>query len=339
MLALGFLITEMPEAQAAKISDCSVAYQDLDTFLTPNCFDNERSDKITEESEASVIRDAARYFSRTVSNRVRALLAVSKGGFSPPTTSPTTSRDTPTGINAGGDTLPSKGIDNVAIDIGASDTRSKGRFESESQYVLVTTDRVLDTKSVVGFGLGIENSRGSVQTQNLRRRAEGLTLTAYGARILNEKATLVLVPQVAVTYLRKNTENSDGKQRAKAWRTMGSLVLLGQRALDTVELTGFGQLVYTYEDTSGGDSLYVGQGVLNGEVAFVANETAQPFLGVTGSYDLVRSASTSERLGYEASVGIRSAQGSKPVISASISYARRGDEKTKSINLFLKFFW
>ncbi len=303
----------------------------------------EEIEEIIEEAEASVTREASSYFSRTVVNRVRTLRAAAKSGFSPSTTPQTTSQDAVTGLNAG-DNTATRLIDNVAIDLGGSGTRSRGRFDNASVYMLATTDRVLNTQSVLGLGLGVEHSWGEYQVAELDRESTGLTLTAYGARILNKN--FLVLPHAAVTYLRKRTEQAQIKQRADAWRAMGSLALLGQHAMDTVNLSGVGQFVYTHDTygdasvmTGAGDDLYVGQGVLSGEVAFVADKRIHPFLGVTGSYDLVRSTSTGERFGYEISAGLRSTSASGPAMAALISYGRRDDEKTKSGSLFLKFSW
>ncbi len=294
------------------------------------------AEEILKESDAALSRQASSYYSRTVLNRVRTLRAASKSGFSPPSQS--ASKDTATGINAGDDTS-GKVIDNIAVSLGASETRSKGRFKSRAMYLLATTDKVINTKSVIGFGVGLENSRVNFGAGMGREgKSAGVTLTAYGAHILNDN--FFVAPQFSAAYLRKRTEQSQVvNQEDDAWRMMGSLALVGQHAMDNVELSGVGQVVYTHENTEGtGGRVYVGQSLLNGEVTYTGHNKVHPYLGVTGTYDFVRSAST-ERFGYEISAGLRAAPGSRRSVTLSVAYGKRDDEKTKSGNLFLRVFW
>ena len=294
------------------------------------------AEEVLKESDAALSRQASSYYSRTVLNRVRTLRAASKSGFSPPSQS--ASKDTATGINAGDDTS-GKVIDNIAVSLGASETRSKGRFKSRAMYLLATTDKVINTKSVIGFGVGLENSRVNFGAGMGREgKSAGVTLTAYGAHILNDN--FFVAPQFSAAYLRKRTEQSQVvNQEDDAWRMMGSLALVGQHAMDNVELSGVGQVVYTHENTEGtGGRVYVGQSLLNGEVTYTGHNKVHPYLGVTGTYDFVRSAST-ERFGYEISAGLRAAPGSRRSVTLSVAYGKRDDEKTKSGNLFLRVFW
>lgn len=120
---------------------------------------------------------------------------------------------------------------------------------------------------MAGIGLGYERANENFDGPAPNRKSDGFTLTGTVARIINENNSAMLVPQIGITYLDKRIE---GGRSERAWRTMGSLALVGTRALNDVELTGIGQLVYTHEDTAGsnGGSSYIAQSVLRGEVAF-----------------------------------------------------------------------
>ena len=335
--------------QAYNVMDCVFlyksnsegAFQFSDVAVCPTSFSLTTpmiAEEILEESDVSLSRQASSYYSQTVLNRVRTLRAASKSGFSPPSPSQSASNDTATGINAGDDTS-GEVIDNIAVSLGASETRSKGRFKSRAMYLLATTDKVINTKSVIGFGVGLENSRVNFGAGVGReRKSAGVTLTAYGAHILNDN--FFVAPQFSAAYLRKRTEQAQVvNQEDDAWRVMGSLALVGQHAMDNVELSGVGQVVYTHENTEGaGGRVYVGQSLLNGEVTYTGHNKVHPYLGVTGTYDFVRSASI-ERFGYEISAGLRAAPGSRRSVSLSVAYGKRDDEKTKSGNLFLRVFW
>ena len=322
-------------------SNSEGAFQFSDVAVCPTSFSLTTpmiAEEILEESDVSLSRQASSYYSQTVLNRVRTLRAASKSGFSPPSPSQSASNDTATGINAGDDTS-GEVIDNIAVSLGASETRSKGRFKSRAMYLLATTDKVINTKSVIGFGVGLENSRVNFGAGVGReRKSAGVTLTAYGAHILNDN--FFVAPQFSAAYLRKRTEQAQVvNQEDDAWRVMGSLALVGQHAMDNVELSGVGQVVYTHENTEGaGGRVYVGQSLLNGEVTYTGHNKVHPYLGVTGTYDFVRSASI-ERFGYEISAGLRAAPGSRRSVSLSVAYGKRDDEKTKSGNLFLRVFW
>jgi hypothetical protein len=278
-------------------------------------------------------------------NQVVALRVSPQGGFSSPARLQTThhkDKAGESGVNAGDDASaqPSGkgGWKKAALDINSSGTRSTGRFDNHVERLLATTFRTINNKSVAGIGLGYERANENFDGPAPNRKSDGFTLTGTVARIINENNSAMLVPQIGITYLDKRTEGGSSQH---AWRTMGSLALVGTRALNDVELTGIGQLVYTHEDTAGsnGGSSYIAQSVLRGEVAFTKNKKAHPFLGITGSYDLSRSASTRNRFGYEASMGLRAAHDAKTPVQATIAYGERDDQKSTSATLSIIFTW
>ena len=288
---------------------------------------------VAEESAASVARESSNYFSQTVANRIRTLLtSSSEAGLK---TSFKSRKAFDSGINAGENT-PLSGLDNISFDASYSRTNATGRFNIDSVYGLIMTDKVVGPQRLVGFGLGVERSRERQVLSRSSVRSEGVTLTGYAAQILNEHFTFV--PQAAFTYLFRDADQGDD---SNAWRAFASLGMLGQRRLEQFDLSGFGQLVYTYEDPNGSaDRLYVGQVALNGEVSFMREKTTRPFLNAFADYEWTRSASSGERFSHGVSAGFRSTLESGSLVTVSASHAWRGShERTQSLNAFMKFFF
>ena len=238
------------------------------------------------------------------------------------------------GINAGDETLPGY-PPNLAIDIGYSESSGQGLFEANSRYALVMTDTLLTPKRLLGFGVGTEYTRESL-LGGVQRRTRGLTATAYLAEILNKNFTLV--PQAALTYLNKNKKFSQiPEDNEKSLRTLLSLTMLAQKQWGKLELSGFGQLAYTYE--SGGEATYLGQAIAGGECAYAVKGDARLFVGASVDYDIARSASQRDRFGWEGKFGLRSPLGSSAELSTSVSTSRKDEEETTSGNVFVKIFF
>ena len=183
--------------------------------------------------------------------------------------------------------------------------------------------------------MGTEYTRESL-LGGTQRRTQGLTATAYTAHILNENFTLV--PQAALTYLNKNKKFSPTPEdNEKSLRTLFSLTMLAQKQWGKLELSGFGQLAYTYE--SGGEATYLGQAIAGGECAYAVKGDARLFVGASMDYDIDRSASVRDKLGWEGKVGLRSPLGSNAEFSLSISTGRKDEEETTSGNVFVKIFF
>ena len=243
-----------------------------------------------------------------------------------------------TGINAGQDVRPDY-PPNMGVAFNHSKSRISGQFETRSSYVLAMTETLLTPQRLAGLGLGIEDTRESLLGGSVKR-SRGLTATAYLAEILNKNFTLV--PQAALTFLDKEKQLASGaKDDEKTMRTLFSLSILGQKQWGTLELSGFGQLAYTREDsaTTDDDAIYLGQAIAGGECALAVRANTHLFIGASMGYDLARSESTSDRFSYDGKLGLRSQLGSRTELSLSISTGGRDDERTTSGNIFVKIFF
>ena len=293
---------------------------------------------VEKESQLSTAKESTSYFTRTVVNRIRALRPIGGASFSLPKQTASAARTGATGLNAGDETLPDYPA-NLSVDVGHSRTRFANRYDTRSTHTLGTTDRLVGPQRLVGYGVGFEQARESLFGGSVKR-SRGLTATAYLAEILDDNFTLV--PQAALTVLSRQHTSPDGRDRdSVAGRGMVSLTLMGQTAMESVELSGFGQLAYTHDASlgSGGERAYLGQAVVGGEIALASAGTVQPFVGASADYDALRSKSTADHLGWQASAGLRSTLDSGIVLSATVSTARKGDERTTSGNIFVKFLF
>ena len=289
------------------------------------------------ESALSTTEESASFLSRAVVNRVLALRPAGGGGFRSPASGAAAAGST--GLSAGDEPLPDYPA-NVSVDVSYGKTRLPGRFETRSAYAVSMTDTLLDWDNLFGYGVGVEQVRESL-LGGASKRTRGITATAYMAQILDDNFTLV--PQASLSYLLKKRAGD----RDNAGRAMLSLTVLGQEAVDAVELSGFGQLVYSHEKPFGdGRRIYLGQAVAGAELAMAMPDGtgAQPFVGMLADYDLTRSETDTrkkddEKFGWEASAGLRSVLETGTAFTATVSHARKGDERSTTGSVFVKFFF
>ena len=295
------------------------------------------AEAVEHESALSTTEESASALSRAVINRVLALRPAGGGGFRSPASGAAAAGST--GLNAGDEPLPDYPA-NVSVDVSYGKTRLPGRFETRSAYAVSMTDTLLDWDNLFGYGVGVEQVRESL-LGGASKRTRGITATAYMAQILDDNFTLV--PQASLSYLLKKRAGD----RGKAGRAMLSLTVLGQEAVDAVELSGFGQLVYSHEKPFGdGRRVYLGQAVAGAELAMAMPDGtgAQPFVGMRADYDLTRSETDTrkkddEKFGWEASAGLRSVLETGTAFTATVSHARKGDERSTTGSVFVKFFF
>lgn len=292
--------------------------------------DAEEVEDIKAESALAATGEAAAAVSQTVIARVLALRPAAGGGFRRPTAAAYTG---PTGLNAGDEPLPDY-PDNASIDVTHGKTRSPGRFESRSTWVVGSRDTLLDWNRLLGYGVGVEQIREALPAGY--RRTRGVTATAWMAQILDDNFTVV--PQAALSWLLKRLP--DGRN-GKAGRAMLSLTLLGQETAGYIDLSGFAQAVYSYEKPVGaGRRVYLGQAIAGAEAAVALGDTGyQPYIGARAAWDLARSHDSGRKLGWEASAGLRAALASNATFDIALSFARKGDERGASGNAFVKFFF
>lgn len=292
--------------------------------------DVEEIEDIKAESALAATGEAAAVVSHTVIARVLALRPAAGGGFRRPAAA---ARGRPTGLNAGDEPLPDY-PDNASIDVTHGKTRSPGRFESRSTWIVAGRDTLLDWNRLLGYGVGVEQIREALPGGY--RRTRGIAATAWMAQILDDNFTVV--PQAALSWLFKRLP--DGRN-GKAGRAMLSLSLLGQATAGYIDLSGFAQAVYSYEKPVGaGRRVYLGQAIAGAEAAVELGETGyQPFVGVRAAYDLARSRDGGRKLGWDASAGLRAALASNATFDIALSFARKGDERGASGNAFVKFFF
>ena len=289
------------------------------------------------EATLATARAASAYLSRTVTSRVQKFRPVGGTSFQ----RPARQARGMTGINAGDVARPDY-PPNLGFDVGYSSSGGgEDLFKARSIYVLVMTDTLLTQQRLAGVGVGMEYTRESLFGSSVRR-TRGLTATAYVAEILNE--TFTLLPQAALTYLKrtKNVTSTSDDDEGNAIRTLCSLTILGQKQWAGMEVSGFGQFAYTYEDpqgSRGGDATYLGQAIAGGEFALPVTTNARLFMGASMDYDVTRSKSTSDHLGYEGKLGLRSPLGSQAEFSLSVSAGKKGEEVTTGGNVFVKIFF
>ena len=292
------------------------------------------------ESTLSALRAASAYLSRTITNRVQKLRPAGGSSFQ----RPARLARGKTGLNAGDVTRPTY-PSNLAMDVGYSSSRGgDDLFKARSLYVLVMTDTLLTRQRLVGAGVGTEYTRQSLLGSSVRR-TRGLTATVYAAEILNE--TFTLLPQAALTHLRKKTTKTTATSTGEgdegnAMRTLCSLTLLAQKQWSGLEMSGFGQFAYTYETafgSAGGDAAYLGQAITGGEFALPVTTSIRLFMGASLAYDVTRSKSNSDRLGYEGNLGVRSPLGSQAEFSLSVTASGNDEETTTGGNVFVKVFF
>ena len=286
------------------------------------------------ESTLATARAASTYLSRTVVDRIQKLRPVGQTSFG----NLALPSDGMTGVNAG-DEVASDYPPNLALDISYSRSRRGGLFDARSQYVLIVTDRLLTAQRLLGFGAGAEYTREALYG-GVQRRTRGITATVYLAQILTESVTFV--PQAALTYLDKESESSATSADNRALRGLGSLTVLGQTQRGSVELSGFGQFAYTYEEPMGssdGEAAYLGQAIAGGEAALEVRADARVFVGASLGYDLLRSESTDSRLSYGGNVGLRSRLSPTTEFSLSVTANRQDEEETFGGNMFVKVFF
>lgn len=313
-----------------------ISEQDCLAHPPPTRPDPRTLEKVAErESALSTARAASSFLSRTVVNRIQNLRSPGESSFE----KPKNTSSNITGINAGDVALPDYRLNMAAVELSHSKSQISGQFETRSSHALAMMETLLTPQRLAGIGVGTEYTRESLLGGSVKR-SKGLTATAYLAEILNKN--FILVPQAALTLLDKEKQLPSGaKDDEKTMRTLFSLTILGQKQWGSLELSGFGQLAYTREDstTTDNDAIYLGQATAGGECALAVRANTHLFVGASMGYDLARSESTSDRFSYDGKLGLRSQLGSRTELSLSISTGGRDDERTTSGNVFVKIFF